>query len=225
MTEENSNKEPVASEGAAEVEQVVESVEESVKESVEELAESEAAEVAGNYLAHVKKVITQPDEYFNEDQGASLQLGLINLAIFLILNFFYMFVVQVTRLSSWSIKFSHFTTGLRTLLVIGVPLVVAVFALRWMARDKNRSEISTGFIVEKLGAILIVPSLLLVAATALALVNFDLYAWLRGLALVLVWAGIFLVSYLYGGGKTRIRNAFLFTAAFYLAYRLMQMLL
>ncbi len=186
--------------------------------------EPESSELTSAYISHARKVVTQPDDYFHEDTGASLRLGLINFAVFLSITFLYTFFVQVTRFSSWTFKFGHFTTGIRSVLAIGVPLAVAIYVLRWLAGKKDGATASTSYFVEKVGAILIVPSLLVAVALVLRIPNFDLYSWFRSAGLIAVYAGIFLLGYLHCS-KNRIATATAVMIGFYFAYRLMLVLL
>lgn len=186
--------------------------------------ESENSDLTSAYISHACKVVTQPDDYFHEDTGASLRLGLINFAVFLSATFLYTFFVQVTRFSGWTFKFGHFTSGIRSVLAIGVPLAAAIYALRWIAGNQGARKRSTSFFVEKVSAILIVPSLLLATALVLKILNFDLHSWFRGVEMVMIYVGIFLLSYLHTK-KNRIAAAAVFTFGFYFAYRLMLVLL
>lgn len=203
---------------------VAQDQEDSGAEHVSAEPESEVAETASTFVNHACRVVLHSDEYFHEDKSASLQLGLINFAIFLGTIFLYQFFLQVTRLSSWSFKFAHVTSGIRSLLAIGVPLVLAAYVLRWRAGKRDDAPASLAFFVERVGAILIIPSLLLVVATLLKILNINLYAWFRGAEQALVYAGIFLLSYLHAD-KSRIANAAIFTVGFYFAYRLMLLLI
>src|SRR5690625_2262374 len=117
--------------------------------------ESEFSETKNDFVGHACRVVLHSDEYFHEDKSASLQLGLINFVIFLGATFVYQFFVQVTRLSSWSFKFAHVTSGIRSLLAIGVPLLLAAYVLRWRAGKRDGTPASLAFFVEKVGAILI----------------------------------------------------------------------
>lgn len=186
--------------------------------------ESDGNDATSDYFDHAAKVVTQPDDYFHHDKGASLRLGLINFAVFLSITFLYTFLVQVTRFSSWTFKFGHFTSGIRSVLAIGVPLAVAIYVLRWLAGKRNGATGSTSYFVEKVGAILIVPSLLLAAALVLRIPGFDLYSWFRSAGLIAVYAGIFLLGYLHCE-KNRIATATVVMIGFYFAYRLMLVLL
>ena len=186
--------------------------------------ESGGSDAANTYIDHVRKVIMQPDEYFHRDNGASLGLGLINLGVFLGITFVYIFMAQVTRFSSWTFKFGHITSGLRSVLAIGIPLVVATYALRWLAGRNDSPARSTGFFAEKVGAILILPSLLLAAALILRIVDFNLYSWFRNVEMTMVYVGIFLLCYLHTT-RNRIATAAVFTIGFYFAYRLVLLLL
>jgi len=51
-----------------------------------------------------------------------------------------------------------------------------------------------------------------------------LHAWFRGAELALVYAGIFMLAYLYTD-KRKIANAAIFTVGFYFVYRLMLLLI
>lgn len=202
----------------------VPSEEETKVEQAQTPPEQDGDDATSAYISHARQVIMQPDEYFHDDKGASLKLGLINFAVFLGLTFLYIFFVQVTRFSSWSLKFGHVTSGIRSVLAIGVPLAVAIYALRWINGNQGGAKRSTSFFVEKVGSILIVPSLLLAAALVLRVLNLDLHSWFRGVEMVMVYVGIFLLSYLHAS-KNRIATAAVFTIAFYFAYRLMLLLL
>jgi hypothetical protein len=195
-------------------------------EEVSSAPESQGSTSAGaeGYIDHVKEVLTRPDDYFADDARYSRNYGLISAGAFLGLIFLHSVITRVTRFSSWSFEFSYMITAFKIALAFGLPIVAAVFVLRWLEGRSGGSARSVDFYIARFGAMLIVPALMVAVAVPLNLFNVVLHGWFRGGAVILLYISVFMLSYLYAA-KGQLRSAVLMTIGFYFAYRLLGLLL
>lgn len=179
-------------------------------------------DTAGGYLDHVREVLTAPDAFFDSAKRSPQLFGLISLGAFLGLVFFQALMARVTRLSNWGFEFAYLTHAIKSALAIGIPIAAVVFVLKWQA-GRSGGPSSLDFYIEKLGAALVMPCVLMLVAIPLDILDIRIYSWFRGAALIFVYVAVFMMSYWYAAPK-RLNVAVLFVLGFYFAYRLLLLL-
>lgn len=187
-------------------------------------ASEQAKAAADNYFSYMRNVLLQPDEFFADQERGQKLNGLITFAAFLILIFLQTMIARTVRFTTRGFEFGYLANGLTTALAIGVPIVAAVFLFKWYAGRDRDGTTSLDFYIEKFGAALLLPCLLLVLAILFSLLQTNIYGWFRGAALVFTYIPVFMLSYWYVAPR-RISVAAVFTLGFYLAYRLLGLLL
>ena len=191
-------------------------------ESSQDAAASQAAVTADGYISHVKEVLTSPDEHFADDSKASRNYGLISAGAFLGLIFLFNVISQVTRFTSWRFEFGFLTSSIKVVLAIGLPIVATVFVLRWLEGRSGTAQ-SMDFYIGRFGAMLILPALMLLVGIPLNLLDIALQGWFYGVALILTYISVFMLSYLYAA-QGKLQTAVLMAVGFYFAYRLLRLL-
>lgn len=181
-----------------------------------------AQAAAEGYIQHVREVVTAPDAYFDPDTRSNTLFGYISMAAFLALVLIESLFGRITRFSNWSFEFSYVVEAFKTALTIGVSIAAVLFVLNWQA-GRSDGRTSLAFYVEKFGAALILPSLLLALAIPLEILDITIHSWFRGAALILVYVAVFMMSYWYAAPK-RLNIAVLFLIGFYFVYRLLLLL-
>lgn len=174
------------------------------------------------YLEHVRQVFMAPDAYFRDSAAASRTFGLISTGIFLGLLFVQSLITRVTRFSSWRFEFEYLIQAFKVALAIAIPMAALVFVLKWYG-DRDNQGHSLDFHIGKFGAMLLLPCLLLAVAIPLNILDVAIGSWLRGLSITFVYLAVFLMAYLYAA-PGKLKAAVVFTAGFYLAYRLLLLL-
>lgn len=182
----------------------------------------DSGSTADGYIAHVRRVLTEPDMFFGADYRDDRGQALIDLGIFLIAVFLAAVIARVTGYSGWDFEFGYVIDAIKQVLTIGIPIGAAIFALdSFGKRSGNRRSID--FYLEKFGAGLILPALLLLGALVLDLLDIRIHSWFRGLSMAFIYALVFGLAYAYAApGKLKIAAAFL--TGFYLIYRLIALL-
>lgn len=179
-------------------------------------------DTADGYMTHVREVLTAPDGFFDPVKRSPQLFGLITTGVFLGLVFFEALMGRVTRFSNWGFEFSYLTYAIKVTLAIGVPIAAVLFVLMWQAgRSGNQSSLD--FFIEKFGAALILPSVFILLAIPLEILDITIHSWFRGAALILIYVAVFMMSYLYAAPR-RLNVAVLFVVGFYFFYRLMLLL-
>lgn len=179
-------------------------------------------EAAASYPAHVRSVFFSPDAFFEPSHRSERGHALIDLAVYAVAVYVAALFARITGYTSWGFEFGYLIDAGKTVLTIGLPLACAVFAFATFGRRGGKSH-STGFFLEKLGAALLLPALLLFVAIVLDLLDIRVHGWLRGLSSAFVYIAVFAFAYRYAtAGRLTVAAGFL--AAFYLLYRLMALL-
>lgn len=189
----------------------------------EEQQKTDQSTASDSYLDHAKSVLTDPDRHFADDSTASRNHGLVSAGAFIGLIFLHAVITRVTRFSSWSFEFGHLVYAVKISLAVGLPIVAAIFVLRWL-ESRSGAARSLDFYVARFGAMLILPALMVAVAVPLNLFDITLHGWLRGGALVLVYIAVFMLSYLYAA-RDKLATAVLLALGFYFLYRLLLLLL
>ena len=177
---------------------------------------------AAGYLAHVRSVFQSPDEFFDDGHRSDRGYALIDLAVYAVAVYLAALFARITGYSGWGFEFGYLLDAAKSVLTIGISLACAVFALSAWAQRSEKPH-STGFFLEKLGASLLLPALLLLAALVLDLLDIRIHSWLRGLSVAFVYVAVFAFAYRYATpGRLMIAAGFL--AGFYVLYRLLALL-
>jgi len=188
-------------------------------------AETAAPDVAApenSYIEHVRSVLSDPDTHFADRKSVSRVHGLISLGLGFGLLYFNGIITQVTRFSSWRFEFGFLINSFKVVLTIAIPVAAALFALHWLGKRAERGP-ALDLLIARYGAWFLAPAALVAAAIPLNLLDIAVSGWLRGAALVLIWLGLFLMSYWYAA-PGKLRPAVLTTVAAYLGYRLLILL-
>lgn len=177
---------------------------------------------AQGYLDHVRSVFSSPDAFFDADHRSDRGHAFIDLAVYAGAVYLAALFARITGYSGWGLEFGYFLDAAKSVLTIGIPLACAVFALSAYGQRSGNSH-SNGFYLEKLGAGLLLPAALLLAAIVLDILDIRIHTWFRGLSSAFVYVVIFAFAYRYAtSGRLTIAVAFL--AAFYVLYRLLALL-
>lgn len=190
---------------------------EEAKEQVQEAAH-EARDTAEGYVGHVMQVVNSPDAFFDNRHRSGQTNALIDLVGFAIVFFIAAVVARTFGYSGFDFEFGHIIDGLKAVLVIGIPIVALLFA--WNALGESRG---LDYYMEKFGGALVLPCLLLIVAIVLDILDIRIQSWFRGLAIAFVYVGVFATTYAYAS-PGKLKTAAIYTAAFYVAYRLLSML-
>lgn len=178
---------------------------------------------AEGYVDHVRSVLLSPDTFFEARHRSDRTHALIDLAIYAGAVYLAALFARITGYSGWGFEFVYLVDAGKSLLAIGIPLACLVFAYSTYSQRSEKSH-STNFFLEKLGAGLLLPALLLLAALLLDLLDIRMHAWFRGLSFVFVYVVVFAFAYRYAtSGRLTIAAAFL--AGFYILYRLLGLLM
>jgi hypothetical protein len=175
-----------------------------------------------NYLDYLRQIFLDTDRFFDDRKRGLMVFGLINMSALVALLALGTFFQRIGA-STGGMRFAWLMTGIKLGLAIAVPLAIAVFVLNWYS-SRQGSARGIDFFVEKLGAALALPLLLLVVALPFGLIGATLHSWFHGAALVFVYIAIFVMAYLYAAPR-RLQVATLFALGFYLTYRLIWLLL
>ncbi len=175
-----------------------------------------------SYIDHVRDVLLRPDEALTGDKPGDSGHAIIDLGIYFGVVFAAALASRVIGYSGWGFEFGYMIDAVKSVLTIGIPIGLAVFALNAWG-DKSGESRSLAFYLSRFGAGLLLPALLLIGAVVLHVLDIRVHSWLRGLAMAYVYVLVFLLAYGYAmPGK--LRNAILFLAGFYMAYRLLALL-
>lgn len=184
--------------------------------------EGSAKESEASYIDHVRDVLLQPDKALTGDKAGDSGHAIIDLAVYFGAVFVAALFSRVIGYSGWDLEFGYLIDAVKGVLTIGIPLGLAIFALHTWG-DKSGESRSMAFYMSKMGAGLLLPAVLLLAAVVLHLLDIRIHTWLRGLAMAYVYVLVFLLAYGFAmPGK--LRNAIMFLAGFYVVYRLLALL-
>lgn len=175
-----------------------------------------------SYIGHVRQVLVQPDEALTGERAGETRHAIIDLSVYFGAVFLASLFARVIGYSGWDFEFGYVVDAVKGVLTIGIPIGLAIFALNAWGAKSGESR-SMEFYLAKFGAGLLLPAVLLMGAIVLHVLDIRIHTWLRGLAMAYVYVLVFLLAYGYAmPGK--LRNAILFLAGFYVAYRLLALL-
>ena len=181
-----------------------------------------ARETASGYLAHVGNVLTRPDTFFAADHRSGKTNALIDVCGFLLVFYTASVVDRTFGYSGFDFEFGHIGHGLKSMLAIGIPIAALLFVQNWEGGRSN-GQTSLDFYLEKFGAALVLPCLLLIVAIVLDVIGIRIQSWFRGMALVFVYVGVFATTYAYAA-PGKLKTAAIYLIGFYAAYRLLGLL-
>ncbi|MGK7294419.1 MAG: hypothetical protein ACNS61_01160 [Candidatus Wenzhouxiangella sp. M2_3B_020] len=174
------------------------------------------------YIDHVRSVLTAPDAVFDANRRGDRGHAVIDMGIYLAAVFLAALIARVTGYAGWDFEFGYIIDAVKSVLTIGIPIGLAIFALNYFGSGAGESR-STDFYFEKIAAGLVLPALLLLGAVILDLLDIRIHGWLRGLSMAFIYVLVFLAAYGYcAPGKLKTAAAFL--AGFYIVYRLLALL-
>lgn len=183
-------------------------------------AETNAASPASGYIDHVREVFVDPDTHFAEGNTSVSRInGLISLGLGFGLLYLNGVIGQVTRFSSWRFEFGFLVNSFKSILTIAIPVAVTLFLLQWIGKRTEHGP-SLDLLIARYGAWFLLPAALVALAIPLNLLDIDIHGWLGGGALVMIWTGLFLMSYWYAA-PGRLRPAVLASLGAYAGYRLL----
>jgi len=178
------------------------------------------------YLDHVRKALIHPDSILPVDSAGDRGHAIIDLSVYFAAVFLASLFARVIGYSAWDFEFGYVVDAVKGVLTIGIPVGAAIFALNAWGGGRGPESgpaRSLDFYLSKFGAGLLLPAVLLIGAIALHMLDIRIHTWLRGLAMAYVYVLVFMLAYGFAmPGK--LRNALLFLAGFYLAYRLLALL-
>ncbi|MBP2075840.1 hypothetical protein [Oceanobacillus polygoni] len=178
----------------------------------------------GNYFQYVMQVIKEPDHLLSDETQGKQQFGLITLIAFLGLILLSNVIGIFTYLDALRyLGFSDYFNYFERTIAYAVALALLLFVLKNVA-NKNGKTYDLNFFFEKLGALLVFPSILLLVSIPLELVDITIYSWFSSLAYTFLYLSIFLISYFFVA-KNNLKTAVLFVAGFYFVYRLIFLIL
>lgn len=172
-----------------------------------------------DYIDHAVGVVRDPDGFFDPATRSPRLNGFITLGLYLLMVFLTALFARITRFSDWDFEGRYLTDAFQAVLAVALPIVAITFAWAWQA-GRGQGGLSVDFYIEKFGAALILPLLLMLLAVPLDILDLSLGGWFRGAAMVFVYIAVFGISYRYATAGRLLPSA-LFTLAFYFAYRLL----
>jgi hypothetical protein len=176
----------------------------------------------GGYPGHLTEVLIRPDAFFRADRRGDRGSALIDLGAFFVVFFLAAVVSRTFGSAGFEFRFGSLVDGLKAALVLAIPIAGLVFVLPFQAARSGGTG-SAGFYLEKIGAALVLPTLLLLVAIGLDLLDVRIQSWFRGAAMVFVYIAVFAASYTYAA-PGRLKPAVAVTLGFYLLYRLLVLL-
>lgn len=175
-----------------------------------------------SYIDHVRKALLSPDTFFETGHRSDSGHAMLDVAIYAGVVFLAALFARITGYSSWDFEFGYLLDALKGVLTIGIALAAAVAGLGAYGSRIGTSH-STGFYLEKLGAGLLLPAVLLLAAIGLDILDARIHTWFRGLSVAFVYVLVFGLAYRYAApGRLKVAAGFL--AGFYILYRLLALL-
>jgi hypothetical protein len=175
-----------------------------------------------SYTDHVQKALLSPDTYFETGHRSDRSHAMLDVAIYAGVVFLAALFARITGYSSWDFEFGYLLDAAKGVLTMGIALAAAVAGLGAYGSRAGASH-STGFYLEKLGAGLLLPAILLLAAIGLDILDARIHTWFRGLSVAFVYVLVFGLAYRYAApGRLKVAAGFL--ASFYILYRLLALL-
>lgn len=191
---------------------------------VEKQKENNGKERQLGYFQYVLQAIKDPEHLLSNKAQGKHQFGLFTLIAFIVLVLLSSIVGIFGYLDSLSyFGFSDYFNYFERAISYAVALGLVLLMFKNIA-EKNGNTYDLNFFIEKLGALLVIPSVLLVVSLPLEIVDITIHSWFSGLAYTFLYLSIFLISYLFIA-KNNLKTAVLFVAGFYFVYRIIYLVL
>lgn len=185
--------------------------------------DSAAANVGSeSYTDHVCQALLSPDTFFETGHRSDKSHAMLDVAIYAGALFLAALIARITGYSGWDFEFGYLLDAGKGALTMGIALAAAVAGLGVYGSRAGTSH-STEFYLEKLGAGLLLPAVLLLAAIGLDILDARIHTWFRGLSVAFIHVLVFALAYRYGA-PGRLKVAACFLAGFYILYRLLALL-
>lgn len=181
---------------------------------------SNDSDSASNYFTQLLALLRNPDDFFTDTYQGQKLFGLINLVGLVVVV---ALVGFVQRAGYGGVDFDDLLGGIKWALALALPLGALLFVYPWYAKQQSRT-LEMDFLLEKLGGAVALPAVLLLLAIPLDLLDITMHSWFRGAGLALVYIAVFMTAYWYVAPR-RIAVATISVIAFYVAYRLINLLL
>jgi len=178
---------------------------------------------ADGYVSFLMHNIKNPDGFFDNQYRKFKLFGMIHIGALFGLIALSSWFQRIGSLGSRGWRFEFLLNGIKFGLSFLIPLIIALFVLKWYSEKSGEGK-SLEFFIEKLGGALTAACALIVIALPLALLDITIHNWFRGAGLVFIYLAIFLTSYLYAAPR-KLQVAALFTLGYYFAYRLIWLLM
>ncbi len=197
---------------------------ENQNQAAEKQKDNNGKEQLGNYFQYAVQIIKKPDEFLLENAQGKHQFGLVTMIVFLVLVALSSIVTifnyyDSLRYFGFSDYFSYFERAI----AYGAALAGLIFVFKNYAEKQGR-KYELNFFYEKLGSLLVIPSVFLVISLVLKIIDIRIHSWFSSLGYTFLYLGVFLISYLFIA-KNNLKTAILFVAGFYLVYRLIYLIL
>lgn len=181
---------------------------------------SDDSDTASNYFTQLLALFKNPDDFFTDTYHGQKLFGLINLVGLIVAV---ALVGFVQRAGYGGVDFDDLLGGIKWALALALPLGALLFVYPWYAKQQGRT-LEMDFLLEKLGGAVALSAVLLLLAIPLDLLDITMHSWFRGAGLALVYIAVFMTAYWYVAPR-RIAVATISVIAFYVAYRLINLLL
>lgn len=177
-----------------------------------------------NYVQYIVQTLKKPEDILSDKFNAKHQFGLVTIIAFLVLiliSNLLALIPQKEYLEFYGFKdyFAYFNSTIS----YALALILLLLVFKNQAA-KTGTPYEINFFLEKLGAFLVLPCILLLASIPLELLDVTIHFWLSSLATTLLYVSVFMISYLYIA-RQNIKTATIFLAGFYILYRLINYIL
>lgn len=177
-----------------------------------------------SYVQYIIQTIKNPEDILSDKFKAKHQFGLITMIAFLILILISNLVGLIPQSDYLEYYgFSDYFTYFNSAISYALALFILLFVFKNNAA-KTGTPYEMNYFLEKLGAFLVIPSILLLISIPLQLLDITIHYWLSSLATTILYVGVFMISYLYVA-RNNIKTALIYLAGFYIAYRLINYIL
>ena len=175
------------------------------------------------YPKYLMAVFNKPDEMLDGTSRGLKIFGLINMGALVVLIALSSFVQRIAMTTTSGVRFSWLVNGIKFGLSFAIPIAIVVYLFSWYAKRQGNDR-GLDFFMEKFGAAMALPAVLVAIAMPLNLLGITMHSWFRASGLIFIYITVFLISYLYVAPQ-RIKVAVVFAFGFYFAYRLIWLLM
>ncbi|WP_025027468.1 hypothetical protein [Caldalkalibacillus mannanilyticus] len=176
-----------------------------------------------NFFEYAKRFFKSPDEILENQYKGLKSSGLLVIIMLVTLLLLNNLVTILSRTSLSMLKFSSFSNPFTYGVSYALIFIITIFAFKQILSKQN-SKFSLDFIIEKFGALLLLPCALYAIAIPLNILNLTVYGWISGMGHTFIYLAVFMFAYLYLFPKD-IKKSALALMAYYILTRLLFMLL